>query len=353
MNKNRAKEYVKEALSLRLSLQNTKGLKSYEKYEGHLKDFPKSLFKYRCFNKFTIDSISNNYLYLSPAKELDDQFECTANFDPSITYSNEIIEKYFVEEVANMISDYPSNFKKSEMKKLMYECLDKKSKISAKKEKIDLKSSKIKSNCSSKESKEILKIFGALISGMWMNDKTPDIFNDLIKKALSAKDKLGIGSLSEINTSQVMWDMYSDHYSGYCVEYDTSDDIDLKINTFPVVYGNKRQTNILSILIGMIVEGYIVNLSNNKEYTLERSLDYFYLIITKYKEWEFQKEWRIVGDAYFKFPMPKIKSIYLGKKCTCDNEKLIIKLAKELGFSVYKQKDNYVDLSIDFEKIYN
>ena len=33
MNKNRAKE----ALSLRLSLQNTKGLKSYEKYEGHLK----------------------------------------------------------------------------------------------------------------------------------------------------------------------------------------------------------------------------------------------------------------------------------------------------------------------------
>lgn len=353
MNKNRAKEYVKEALSLRLSLQNTKGLKSYEKYEGHLKDFPKSLFKYRCFNKFTIDSISNNYLYLSPAKELDDQFECTANFDPSITYSNEIIEKYFVEEVANMISDYPSNFKKSEMKKLMYECLDKKSKISAKKEKIDLKSSKIKSNCSSKESKEILKIFGALISGMWMNDKTPDIFNDLIKKALSAKDKLGIGSLSEINTSQIMWDMYSDHYSGYCVEYDTSYDIDLKINTFPVVYGNKRQTNILSILIGMIVEGYIVNLSNNKEYTLERSLDYFYLIITKYKEWEFQKEWRIVGDAYFKFPMPKIKSIYLGKKCTCDNEKLIIKLAKELGFSVYKQKDNYVDLSIDFEKIYN
>lgn len=353
MNKNRAKEYVKEALSLRLSLQNTKGLKSYEKYEGHLKDFPKSLFKYRCFNKFTIDSISNNCLYLSPAKELDDQFECTANFDPSITYSNEIIEKYFVEEVANMISDYPSNFKKSEMKKLMYECLDKKPKLSAKKEKIDLKSSKIKSNCSSKESKEILKIFGALISGMWMNDKTPDIFNDLIKKALSAKDKLGIGSLSKINTSQVMWDMYSDHYSGYCVEYDTSDDIDLKINTFPVVYGNKRQTNILSILIGMIVEGYILNLSNNKEYTLERSLDYFYLIITKYKEWEFQKEWRIVGDAYFKFPMPKIKSIYLGKKCTCDNEKLIIKLAKELRFSVYKQKDNYVDLSIDFEKIYN
>lgn len=292
-------------------------------------------------------------MYLSPAKELDDQFECTANFDPSITYSNEIIKKYFAEEVANMISDYPSNFKKSEMKKLMYECLDKKTKISVKKEKIDLKSSKIKSNYSSKESKEILKIFGALISGMWMNDKTPEIFNDLIKKALSAKDKLGIGSLSEINTSQVMWDMYSDHYSGYCVEYDTSDDIDLKINTFPVVYGNKRQTNFLSILIGMIVEGYIVNLSNNKEYTLERSLDYFYLIITKYKEWEFQKEWRIVGDAHFKFPMPKIKSIYLGKKCSNDKEKLIIELAKEFGFSVYKQRDNYIDLSIDFEKIFN
>ncbi len=103
MNKNRAKEYAKEALSLRLSLQNTKGLKSYEKYEGRLKDFPKSLFKYLCFNKFTIDSISNNYLYLSPAKKLDNQFECTANFDSSITYSNEIIKKYFVEEVAMWI----------------------------------------------------------------------------------------------------------------------------------------------------------------------------------------------------------------------------------------------------------
>lgn len=41
MNKKRTKKYVKEALSLRLSLQNTKGLKSYEKYEEHLKTFLK------------------------------------------------------------------------------------------------------------------------------------------------------------------------------------------------------------------------------------------------------------------------------------------------------------------------
>ena len=38
-------------------------------------EYPKILYKYRPFDKYTVEMFDNNYLYLSPADNLDDQFE--------------------------------------------------------------------------------------------------------------------------------------------------------------------------------------------------------------------------------------------------------------------------------------
>lgn len=37
------------------------------------------------------------------------------------------------------------------------------------------------------------------------------------------------------------------------------------------------------------------------------------LFLTKYKKWEYQKEWRFIGHANDKPKSPKTKCIYLGK----------------------------------------
>lgn len=47
------------------------------------------------------------------------------------------------------------------------------------------------------------------------------------------------------------------------------------------------------------------------------------LFLTKYKKWEYQKEWRFLGYANDKPKAPKIKTIYLGKNVTAKNEKKI------------------------------
>lgn len=43
--------------------------------------------------------------------------------------------------------------------------------------------------------------------------------------------------------------------------------------------------------------------------------------MTKYKKWEYQKEWRFIGRANDKPKSPKIKCIYLGKSISKKNEK--------------------------------
>ena len=148
-----------------------------------------------------------------------------------------------------------------------------------------------------------------------------------------------------------MWEMYSNHYKGYCIEYDTSSDLNMKINTFPVIYGNKTNTDILSIIIEMIIEELVNQLSKGLINQIDKKIKFVYIFLTKYKEWSFQKEWRILGEKDTKFPAPPIKAVYLGKHCSKTNEKLILRLAKKYNFAVYKQFDNLKNLSIEFKII--
>lgn len=142
-----------------------------------------------------------------------------------------------------------------------------------------------------------------------------------------------------------MWEMYSNHYKGYCIEYDASNDLNIKINTFPVIYGNKKDTDILSIIVGMIIEKLVNQLSKGSINQIDKSIKYVYIFLTKYKEW------RILGEKDTKFPVPPIKAIYLGKHRSKTNEKLILRLARKYNFAVYKQFDNLKNLSIEFKLI--
>lgn len=94
MNKKEAKLYIKEALSLKLSLTwYSKELGEPYSRQEHLTRFPKKLYKYRSFDDFTEDMIVNKYLYLCQAEKLDDQFECSANFSYDSIFKREGIIK--------------------------------------------------------------------------------------------------------------------------------------------------------------------------------------------------------------------------------------------------------------------
>ncbi len=346
MNKKEIINYVDEAVKLKLSLQNQKGLLHPSNYEKHLSSFPTKLYKYRSFDKYTKDTITNNYIFLCPANKLDDQFECEVNFDEALISKNGKIKKSFTNEIIDLIGEFPSSYSKKELKKYINSCLNNKNNIDINKA--------IKNNnqtYSENEKKDILNSFSILSTNIWKEPNTQNLLKELITDTLNIKNSKGIGSLSEIKNSQIMWEMYSNNYKGYCIEYDTSSNLNMKINTFPVIYGNKKDTDILIIIIGMIIEELVNQLSKGSINQIDKSIKYVYIFLTKYKEWSFQKEWRILGEKDTKFPAPPIKAIYLGKHCSKTNEKLILRLAKKYNFAVYKQFDNLKNLSIEFKLI--
>lgn len=344
MNKKEAKLYIKEALSLKLSLTGySKELGEPYSRQEHLTRFPKKLYKYRSFDDFTEDMIVNKYLYLCQAEKLDDQFECSANFSYDSIFKREgIIKRAVIDEIANMVSGFPSSLSKNDFKKLLHKCLDRDNNFDIKRI----------TAIAAEEQEDVaaLETFGALLSGMWQNEANLKSFEGVVMKALNARKEIGICSLSETNKSQVMWEMYSHNYEGYCIEYESNSSIDFQLNTFPVVYGNKRETNIIKILVGAFLESFVALISNGEISQIDRGLDYIHLFLTKFSEWSFQKEWRIIGEANIKFPAPKIAAIYVGKKCSDKNIHRILNLSREYGFDIYRQKDNIENLALEFEK---
>ena len=351
MNKKEAKLYIKEALSLKLSLNGyNKELGKPYNHQEHLVRFPKKLYKYRSFDDFTEDMIVNKYLYLCQAEKLDDQFECAANFSYDSIFKREgVIRRAVIDEIADMVSDFPSSLSKNAFKKLLHKCLDKDNNFDIKR--TAAIAAKRQDGLTEQEAVASLETFDALLSGMWQNETNLKSFEGVVLKALNARKEIGICSLSETNKSQVMWEMYSHNYEGYCIEYESNSSINFQLNTFPVVYGNKRETNIIKILVGAFLESFVASISNGQISQIDRGLDYMHLFLTKFSEWSFQKEWRIIGEANLKFPAPKIAAIYVGKKCSDENIHRILNWSREYGFDVYRQKDNIENLALEFEKL--
>lgn len=262
-------------------------------------------------------------MYLCPAEKLDNQFECAANFYyDSIFKSEGVMRKAIVDEITDMVSDFPSALSKKDFKKLIRKCIDKNNNFDIKRTAVV--ASENQEGLSEKEAVAVFETFAALLSGMWQNENNLKAFEGIIMKVLNARKEIGICSLSETNKSQVMWEMYAHNYEGYCVEYDSVSNIDFQLNTFPVVYSNKRETNIVKILVGLFLEYFIATLSGGKITQSERGLDYIHLFLIKFSEWSFQKEWRVIGEANLRLKAPRIAAIYVGKKCSEENVHLIV-----------------------------
>ena len=78
----------KEYLNLKVAYQSTPFLSELNKRKRYLSMTPRVLYKYRRFDKYSVDMIENDYVFLAPAGSLDDPFDCLTNinleevFDP-------------------------------------------------------------------------------------------------------------------------------------------------------------------------------------------------------------------------------------------------------------------------------
>lgn len=300
------------------------------KLNGKEIEYPKFLYKYRPFDEFAFDMLENNYLYLCPAEKLDDQSECKVSLESQDLYDLETNQLKFrcVEGILEYIKPYTSkeNFEKA--KEIIGKVIAPKGYI--------------KRNWLLDASFELQKLvpdidIAPLIN--WLGNipeklNDPNIGNNiktLFELALNARRDMGICSLSEEKNCDDMWKNYANNYEGYCIEYDLSDYAHLGL-LFPVIYKDDREMNIANNIIFSFIGEMIVGMSNGQ--IMADRTPYIQMFLTKNTIWDYQKEWRLLGEANQKIKAPKINAIYIGEKASKENKEKLIAFCKERNINV-------------------
>ena len=345
----------REYISCLHLMENQHFLEERPRMAEVLKKCPNSLFKYRSFDKWTLDILRGKYAYLAPVKDLDDPFDCLGDFGVSNAMNikkTEITERFIkhiiktfkipiTDEQYGIIKEYKSAFKPGDDFETdrVYEALK-------------------------KEGTPEDKISGLILcyqNLVNLSDTYKDNgeFEKLGRILLDAQEKIGVCSLSEINDNKVMWSLYGKEYQGYCVEYHIRPSKKARRFLFPVIYSREPNNSFVEKIFDTVfaetqrqMESFANPFMNQKEIGPIGAI--YEMFCTKDIDWKYQKEWRLIGGTTEEekhFKDVDIKAVYLGFKVSEKNENRMKKYAKRYGFDLYKMKAPDGKKRIRFYKI--
>ena len=295
---------------------------------------PASLFKYRPFDEYTFDMLENKYLFLCVAEKLDDPTECMTSLNMQNLYDLERdgLKRQCVFQIMELIRPYTSKENFEQIQMLISQVLN--------------RNGTVRPNHLLDIQPEIDELVPGVNTAPIVNylvnipekldePGTNEQIKTLILGAYEARQKMGICSLCEDSDNEYMWENYAGKNSGYCVEFDFSDFKTPNI-LFPVIYQDERETNIVMSIVANFIGQMIFGMSSH-QIKLDTS-QYLRLFITKYKQWEYQNEWRILGDANTRTPAPKIKRIILGADASAKNKEAVRKFCNENNIPLEEMK---------------
>ena len=295
---------------------------------------PASLFKYRPFDEHIFDMLENKYLFLCAAENLDDPTECMTSLNMQNLYDLERdgLKRQCVFQIMEFIRPYTSKENFEQIQMLISQVLN--------------RNGTVRPNHLLDIQPEIDELVPGVNTAPIVNYlvNIPEKLDDpgmseqikiLILGAYEARQKMGICSLCEDADNEYMWENYACKNSGYCVEYDFSDFKTPNI-LFPVIYQDERETNIVMSIVANFIGQMIFGMSSHQ--LKPDTSQYLRLFITKYKQWEYQNERRILGDANTRTPAPKIKRIILGVDASVENKEAIRKYCNENNIPLEEMK---------------
>lgn len=281
---------------------------------------PKFLYKYRPFDSFTFDMLDNGYVYLCPAEKLDDPSECKVDFTVQDFYdlkTNQLTIKG-IEMILGFIKPYTSEDNFQQVRNIVARILNPQGTV--RKHFLLDAWNDIQELVPGVDITPLINWLGSIPDRL--ND--PSIrykFIELFSLAHDARRDMGICSLSEVKNFDRLWHEYANGEKGYCIEYDMSEYENLYA-LYPVVYQDNRETNIVTKILGSFIGEMIFGISNG-QISVDRS-QFARLFVTKDLKWEYQKEWRLLGDAKQKLHAPIVRAIYIGKNTEKqDKQKMI------------------------------
>ena len=295
---------------------------------------PKYLYKYRPFDEFAFEMLKNQIVFLCPANKLDDETECmtSVDVDSLIDLETNNLKRICLDQIIHMLKPYCSPEVFEEVRRKIWS--------------VCYRNGKTRNHLLLDISHEIQEAVPNVDIVPFINwlVNIPEKLDDpnikpqmqqLIALAMASREKMGICSLCANSNDKYMWEKYAGNSSGYCIEYDI-DNYEFDKNIFPVIYEDDRQTNIVLTLVNNFIGQLIVSFSSGQ--IQADASHYLRLFTTKYTKWEYQDEWRILGNAGDKPEAPKISKIVIGKNAPKDKKEELIQLCNELNIFVEEQK---------------
>lgn len=325
----------KEYLNLKVAYQSVPFISELEKRNDYISMTPKVLFKYRKFDEYTLDMLENDYVYMTPAGMLDDPYDCLpdANMDDIFESDHKTLTKGMMGYLVDIVFAHPHSkeIDKEEILRLIDECT-----VGGVIKKQILEKRLDDFGALTVEQKDLF--FNVMINFQNTMDTmaSDESLKGLYRLFLSAKERVGICSLTTKRDNKPMWSLYADLYKGYCVEYKIPMKKEIIDNLCPVIYSDQIDNNIVKATVKFAIETIIRFMSDGK---MKTNMGCFTeLLCSKDKDWEYQDEWRIIGTAGLKARGLIIKNIYLGFDVSSENERKVVECAKRKGFGVYKMK---------------
>lgn len=304
--------------------------------EANKDSHPKSLFKYRPFDKYAMDMLENDYVYLCPAGNEDDETECytyVRERDINDFINNKFDMKSVIDEICKYLKAFGDEDKIKLIGNMLCQSINCRGEIDKRillEVTTDLQ---YRGLITSEESTAIGNSL-ANFQDTFMNEEVKIQLEELLSRGYYSKKRIGICSLSEISDSEEMWQKYADNDRGYCIEYSFENYININ-SLFPVIYDNNRDPDLIKSIVFSLL-GNLINRFSNGNINADTS-QYLRMFLTKYKKREYQKEWRIIDDADIRTKSPKIKTIILGKKIDINNENKLRDFASKHNIEIIKR----------------
>lgn len=251
----------KEYLNLKVAYQSTPFVSELNKRNRYLSMTPRVLYKYRRFDKYSVDMIENDYVFLAPAGSLDDPFDCLTNINLEELFEGDS-PKLSDEMLGSIIDDVLSHsnscdIDKSDMIRMVNDnTVD--GKLSG-----DLLKNELDKNLTmNNEQKQLLLNTMNNLQTMCDSILNDDNLKNLFSLLMKSKEKIGVCSLTTKRDNKPMWSLYADAYKGYCIEYEIPFSTNVLSGLYPVIYTKEFDNNILKKIIKFFIEGIIRNVTD-------------------------------------------------------------------------------------------
>lgn len=312
-------------------------MKELEYINSHLNkkavERPKMLYKYRPFDEHTFDMLENEYFFLCKAKDLDDPSECKTTFVIEDFYDVKTgqVSYRVVDGILEYLAPYASKDAFEQIRGLVFRTTRPDGSIDRR---LLLESTFEMEELAPNVDLAPTVNFLANIPERFAEPEMRERIETLLLLALQAREKMGICSLTELADSPEMWKNYADNSTGYCIQY-TMDGYDDHQSLFPVVYSDKRDTEILPAILSSFLGFFIVGMSYGR---IQADQSHFFrLFLTKNMTWSYQKEWRIIGNANEKVKAPKVEAVYIGENSNEENRCAMNRFCEKNGITLLQK----------------